>query len=83
VSALAARLAALEARQYDDRFTFITTAGRTVHVPVDEVLGIFLGDPLPASLVDVAGTPEAADLAHAAVRAAIAARMKGRPDAGC
>lgn len=77
MSALSSRLAALEARKYEGRFTFTTTADRTVHVPIGDVLAVFLGDPLPPSLADVTGTRETAALALGAVQAAVAARTAG------
>lgn len=76
MSALSSRLAALEARKYEGRFTFTTTADRTVHVPIGDVLGVFLGDPLPPALRDVKGTPETAALARSVVQLAVAARER-------
>lgn len=77
MSRLAGRLAALEARTGFAWFALTTTAGRTVRVPVDTVLDVYLGGPVPPALADVSGTREVAELAHGAVRAAVKARMAG------
>jgi hypothetical protein len=78
MSRLGTRVDALEARTGETWFTFTTTAGRTVRASVDDVLGVFLGGPLPAALADVASTRETAQLARDVVRLAVEAREPGR-----
>jgi hypothetical protein len=67
---LATRVATLETRSSAHLFTFTTAAGRTVTVPVDTVLDVFLGAPVPPALADVAGTRDPSDLARGLVHAA-------------
>ncbi|MEC3992257.1 hypothetical protein VSR01_01325 [Actinacidiphila sp. DG2A-62] len=74
---LAARLDRLEQRASAHLFAFTTTAGRTVRATVDDVLSVLCGNPVPAHLAAVDGTPETASLAHTLVAAARGQRTAG------
>jgi hypothetical protein len=76
MTALSSRLKRLETRTGTEWFTFVTTAGRTVRVPAETVLAVFVDGQVPATLANVASTPETAELARGAVRAAVRARQR-------